>query len=77
MVMYRDFVRRSASSMDLVGFVKNENDGSVVVVAEGEAERLHNLLDLLHKGPVLAKVKSVDFKWAEPSNVFKSFNIIY
>ena len=60
MVMFRDFVQRKASKLGLFGYVKNQKDGSVYVLAEGEEESLEKLIKLLQKGPVLAKVKKVD-----------------
>ncbi len=39
-VGYRHFVSRAARRLGLAGFVRNESDGSVAVLAEGDAETL-------------------------------------
>jgi len=50
-VGYRVFALREASYLGLAGFVANESDGSVRVVAEGPAEDLDRLLERLTDGP--------------------------
>lgn len=77
MVMFRDFTKREALTLGLVGTVQNMQDGTVYVVAEGEEERLQIFLLQLHKGPTFSKVTKVEETWREPSGEFISFNIIY
>lgn len=77
MVMFRDYVKRKAQALDLDGTVKNVNDGSVEVVAQGPRETLKELIMHLEKGPFLAHVIRVDVVWEKPRDVFSSFNIIY
>lgn len=77
MVMFRDFTRRKARALGLVGEVWNEKDGTVRVVAEGEESVLNGFLDELRKGPPLAKVERVEETRSDPSGTFDSFTIIY
>jgi acylphosphatase len=77
MVMYRDFVKRNARYLGLSGAVQNSSDGTVYVLAEGPEEKLLKLLELIHKGSILARVDEVKEKWREPSNMFKGFEIVY
>lgn len=77
LVMFRDFVQRKARARGLVGTVKNNPDGSVAVVAEGEEAKLRELLDLIHRGPILARVDRVEEKWSEPLGEYRSFDILY
>lgn len=77
MVMFRDFTCRNARRLGLVGYVRNEDDGSVIAIAEGEEEKLNNLLKLLHKGPILAHVEGVDETWKETTDEFSEFTILY
>jgi acylphosphatase len=77
MVMYRDFIQRKAKFLNLVGAVENQEDGSVVVIAEGEEASLNKLIPALHKGPFLARVRDVDINWSESKNEFTDFEIIY
>ncbi len=58
-VGFRYFVLREAESLGLDGFVANERDGSVRVVAEGPSEVLDALLGLLNEGPPASIVERV------------------
>ncbi len=77
LVMYRDFIQRKASSLGVVGTVRNVNDGSVEIWAEGEKKSLEKLLEYARKGPLLADVENVRVEWKEPSGLYTSFTIKY
>ena len=76
MVMFRDFVARKAGHLALVGYVRNLQNGSVEVVAQGYRDALEKLIEYLHKGPFLAKVARVDVEWRNPTKHFDSFDLI-
>ncbi len=77
MVMYRDFVQRHARSLRLVGMVRNLSDGSVEVLAQGSREKLEELVQRLHTGPLLSRVVSVDVEWRKPAESMTGFFINY
>ena len=77
LVMFRDFVQRKASTLKLVGTVRNLPDGTVEVLAEGEKEKLDSLVAHLQKGPVLARVDGVEVEWQEPKGNLQGFTINY
>jgi len=77
MVMFRDFARRKARKLKLAGTVKNLEDGSVFVAAEGEEEKLNAFLGYLKRGPVLARVERVEQKWLQATGEFSDFRILY
>ncbi len=58
-VGFRFFVLREATYLGLDGFVANERDGSVHVVAEGPATVLDALLERLRDGPPASIVERV------------------
>jgi acylphosphatase len=74
-VGFRWFVRRLAAQRGLTGWVANQPDGSVQVVAEGSRDALEELLGLLHNGPSGAVVSSVDDHWLPASGAFSGFDI--
>ncbi|KKR43298.1 MAG: Acylphosphatase [Parcubacteria group bacterium GW2011_GWF1_40_6] len=80
-VMFRDFAQRKARSLDIVGIVKNQPDGSVEIISVGEQEDIQKFLVLLHKGPFLTRIKmrieSVEAKFNEPTKKFNDFIIVY
>lgn len=76
-VGFRYFAKREAKRLKLSGWVRNNADGSVEVLAEGEREALEEFLSLLQKGPTFAVVKRVDYSWESPRGEFSDFNIVY
>ncbi len=77
LVMFRDFVMRKSRARGLVGTVKNNPDGSVLLVAEGEEVKLQELLALVRRGSMLSRVDDVRETWGNPLGEFKSFDILY
>ncbi len=75
LVMFRDFVQRSARKLHLSGWVQNNLDGSVNIVAEGEEENLHELERKLYKGSVLAHVEEVSANYVDATGEFRFFDI--
>ena len=65
MVGYRYFVLEEARALGLAGWVRNLDDGSVELVAEGPEERLRQLETALRDGPRLARVDDVDARWSD------------
>ena len=76
-VGFRYFTRGVARRLDLRGFVRNDPDGTVTVVAEGQRSALDALVDALHDGPDLAEVETVDVTWESPRGRFGGFSIEY
>ena len=77
LVMYRDFVCRTARGLKLVGTVKNLPDGTVAVCAEGPRPALDRLVQKLGKGSFLAKVDQVRVSWKPAVGVYHTFIIDY
>lgn len=77
MVMFRDFAKRKAKSLKLNGFVKNNDDGSVVVLAQGAPSNLLQLEKHLKKGPIFAKVEEISKKERVVEKVYSDFEIVY
>lgn len=76
-VNFRWYTRRHASGLGLNGFVRNCEDGTVQVVAEGERELLEQLLAWLHHGPAMASVQEVEATWTSPVGEFSRFEVRY
>lgn len=74
-VGFRAFTQRKAHSMGLTGWVRNEPDGSVRLEADGEKERLEELLGYLQDGPSLSSVDDVEAQWTEPERIFDDFRV--
>lgn len=76
-VRYRDYVQHAATNLGLVGFVENQKDGSVLVVAQGMSDTLKEFVEYLHEGSLLAKVDGVAVEWRSPSVTYQEFSIIF
>lgn len=74
-VFFRDSTRREAQQRNITGWVRNEPDGSVRIVAEGPEEALLELEEFLHRGPSAARVERVEIAWDEASGAFSGFNV--
>ncbi|MEK7401968.1 MAG: acylphosphatase [Gemmatimonadota bacterium] len=59
-VGFRWFVRERARRLGLAGWVRNAEDGSVEIAAEGEEPQIELLRLELQKGPSGAMVKAVE-----------------
>ncbi len=76
-VFFRDHTRRWAYSLGLTGWVKNLWDGRVEVLAEGEKEKIEDLISRLRQGPPLAQVHNVEITWEEYRDEFEDFRITW
>jgi len=59
-VFFRDTVRRHAQSRGVAGWVRNNRDGTVEAVFEGEPEAVERLVSFVHEGPSGAVVERVE-----------------
>ncbi|BCL83448.1 acylphosphatase [Ktedonobacteria bacterium brp13] len=66
-VGFRYFVIQEAQPLGLHGYVRNDSNGDVEVVAQGPRPALERLLLSLRKGPPAAQVQDVQTTWREPS----------
>lgn len=60
-VGFRYFVQETAEALNLAGYVRNEWDGTVVGLAEGEALVLEALRAALERGNTFSRVSRVDW----------------
>ena len=74
-VGYRHFAWTEARRLDVAGWVRNEADGRVQVVAEGEKAALDDLLAALHRGPSWARVQDVEASWKDATGEFSTFDV--
>lgn len=75
-VFFRISAVKEAKKLDLTGWVKNINDGSVKILAEGEEENIKKLIEWSQAGPLLAKVADIEVKWLKGKSEFTDFQIL-
>lgn len=74
-VGFRFFIRKAVAGLPIAGWVRNEDDGTVSIVAEGPVVHLNKLLDAAKEGPEEAEVDDVEVSWAAAFGDFKGFKV--
>lgn len=74
-VGFRWFVEREAHILGIAGWVRNNHDGSVEVLAQGTRDQLAGLHSRLREGPRAARVDAVEVSEAKPAEGVSSFRI--
>ncbi len=72
-VSYRASTVEAARRHGLSGWVKNNPNGSVEAVVEGDEEAVKLLIEWCRKGPPLARVEDVLVSWEPFKNEFDDF----
>lgn len=75
-VGFRYFVRSQAKKRKIRGYVKNQNDGTVLAVLQGDRETLKEMISQCRKGPILANVTKCEEEWTKPNLLFEAFEIL-
>lgn len=74
-VSFRYYTQKKAQTLGLKGWVANDSDGSVRLIAEGTEESLNQLVQFLHIGSPSAQVNKVTYTWEIPTNEFYRFSV--
>ncbi|GKS64051.1 acylphosphatase [Nitrospira sp.] len=76
-VGFRAFSARIASHLDLVGGVRNLDDGRVELEVEGRKAVIEAFLQKLNIGPPAGRVTEIDVKWSQADGRYSTFSIWY
>ena len=74
-VGFRFFAQRAAARHQIVGYVKNLDDGRVEALAEGPARNVEAFKHELATGPRFSSVDHVEEINLDPSGAYSSFRI--
>jgi acylphosphatase len=74
-VGFRMYTKWEADRLGLRGYVRNRPDGSVEIVAEGNAAAVDRLIAWAKHGPPAAAVEDVEATGGEPTAEFLKFDI--
>lgn len=75
-VFFRELACEEARCLGLVGSVKNNPNGTVGVVAQGEKVKLEEFKICCRKGSEMARVEKIEEEWKEINSVsFSDFVI--
>jgi acylphosphatase len=76
-VFFRSTLQEQAYALGITGWVRNNYDGSVEAVFEGEKEKVDRITRWSHKGPRGAHVTDVQVVSEEYTGSYSSFSIKY
>ncbi len=74
-VFFRHHTKKLAKKLNFMGWIRNNPDGTVELIAEGEEEKLKQLIEFCKKGPSSANVKDLKITWKECQNQYRDFII--
>jgi acylphosphatase len=66
-VWYRGSMQQEARGLRLVGWVRNEHDGSVAAEVEGARDAVERVIAWARQGPPGAHVTDVEVDWIPPT----------
>ena len=75
-VSFRGFAAREAVRLELFGWVRNDDDGSVVGHFEGPEDDVEEMVRWCHHGSPSAHVRDVEVADTEPTGV-RTFEVRY
>lgn len=74
-VWFRQSAKNTALKHAVNGWCRNNPDGSVEVVLEGDKNAVLSVIEWCRKGPELARVDSALVTWESPTGEFNDFRI--
>ena len=73
----RSMIKVKALDLELCGFVTNQENGTVKLVAEGEKVKLQSLVEWLNTKPGHCQIHRMSDNWNDASGEYDDFIIKY
>lgn len=74
-VFFRANIKEHANMLDINGYVKNNEDGSVEAVFEGDDEDIQEMIEFCKEGTRRAKVDDVQVETEEYKDEYEDFEV--
>lgn len=75
-VYYRASAAKKADELELVGWVRNNRDGTVEAEAQGSHKNLKLFVEWCKRGPDIAKVTKIEEQWRDIDQLeYSSFRV--
>jgi acylphosphatase len=74
-VSYRYFAKKEAKKLGLVGWAKNEHDGTVSIFVQGDPENIQHFVDWCKEGSPMATVEDIKVEKAEFAENIREFEV--
>ncbi len=75
-VFFRAATQREAKRLGVTGWVRNRNDASIEILAEGEEDSIKEIVSWAHHGPTAARVENVDVRYRSYTGEYSDFRIV-
>ncbi len=75
-VGFKHFVKKIALSHHICGYVKNESDGTISIIAYGQDEKIEDFFKIVEAGNGYSKVDFIALS-DSPLEVYREFQVIY
>lgn len=75
-IFFKNFTKENADKLDLRGFVRDLEDGTLEVVVEGEKDNIARLIEILKKGPAHSQIRNINVEERKWSGDLKEFKIL-
>lgn len=75
-VFFRRTAKVEADKLGLTGWTRNEDDGSVEILAVGDKKSLKEFIKWCKDGPEMAKVDRIEEDWSEGDEDLDSFEVV-
>jgi acylphosphatase len=76
-VFFRAYTKEEADKLGLIGWVRNQPDGSVEALVAGESEAVDRMLAWFRNGSPMSSVTKVTVTEEEPTEALRDFVIRY
>lgn len=76
-VFFRGYTQRRANALGVTGWVRNQADGQVEAVFEGDEAKVSEIVAWCRQGPPNAWVTGVDVSYEPYTGAFFSFSVRY
>lgn len=74
-VGFRAWTKIQAKITGVTGWVKNNEEGFVEALIQGDEDKINKIIETLKKGPAVSRVDDVEVYWQDVRDVLESFDI--
>ncbi len=73
---FRQTAKQIADELGLKGYVLNQDDGSVTIVAQGKKEELNNFISQIRASPGFSNIEGMSYNFREAKEKYPDFEIM-
>ncbi|MBI5127225.1 acylphosphatase [Candidatus Roizmanbacteria bacterium] len=74
-VGFRAWTKIQAKITGVTGWVRNNEEGFVEAVVQGEEDKVSSMIKSIKQGPPVSRVEDVEIYWQDAKEIFEGFVI--